>query len=131
VPAVIPPGVDRGNEWFWTGVAEHRLLIQRCASCGTLRHPGVPMCGACQSLDWDTQDASGRGTILTWIVSRHPTEPDAEPRVVALVELEEGVRLVSNIVDAAPGTVDNGLPVELTFATYDEVTLPQFRLAAS
>jgi uncharacterized OB-fold protein len=131
VPAVIPPGIDRGNEWFWTGVAEHRLLIQRCVSCGALRHPGVPMCGVCQSLDWDTQDASGRGTILTWIVSQHPTEPDAEPRVVAVVELEEGVRLVSNIVDAAPGTVDNGLPVELTFATYDDVTLPQFRLAAS
>jgi uncharacterized OB-fold protein len=87
------------------------------------------MCGVCQSIDWDTVDAVGRGRIVTWIVSHHPTEPDAEPRVVALIELEEGVRLVSNIVDAAPGTVDNGLPVELTFATYDGITLPQFRLA--
>jgi uncharacterized OB-fold protein len=131
VPVVIPPGIDRGNEWFWTGVEEDRLLIQRCASCGQVRHPGVPMCGACQSLEWDAVDAVGRGRIVTWIISHHPTEPDAEPRLVALIELEEGVRLVSNIVDAAPGAVDNGSSVELTFATYDGVTLPQFRLAGS
>lgn len=128
MPAVIPPGIDRGNQWFWDGVAEGRLPLQRCASCGRIRHPGVPMCGACQSMEWDVVAAAGRGTIVTWIRSQHPTEPDAEPRVVALVELEEGVRIVSNIVDAVPGTVDNGLPVELTFATYDGVTLPQFRL---
>jgi uncharacterized OB-fold protein len=92
----IPPVVDRGNQWFWDGVAEHRLLIQRCASCGTLRHPAGPMCGRCQSLDWDVQEAAGGGTVVTWIVSRHPSDPEAEPRTVVLVDLDEGVRIMSN-----------------------------------
>jgi uncharacterized OB-fold protein len=62
------------------------------------------------------------------VLSHHPTEPDAAPRIVALVELDEGVRVVSNVIDASPEDVNNELPVELTFVTYDDVTLPQFRL---
>jgi uncharacterized OB-fold protein len=126
--AIVPPGIDHGNAWFWEGVADHELRVQRCASCGVLRIPIAPMCGRCRSLDWDTVAASGRGTILAWIVSRHPTEADATPRVVALVALEEGVRVVSNVVDADPSEIRNDLPVELTFRTYGGVTLPQFRL---
>ena len=119
----IRPTVDRGNQWFWDGVAEHRLLIQRCASCGTLRHPGGPMCGRCRSLDWDVLEAAGGGTVVTSIVSRHPSDPDAEPRTVVLVDLDEGVRFVSNVVD---GAVANGDRVQLTWRTYGDVTLPQF-----
>jgi uncharacterized OB-fold protein len=125
---VIRPGVDQGNAWFWDGVAQHRFLLQRCTDCGMLRYPAAPMCGACQSLGWDAHEASGRGTVHTWIVSHHPTEDDPEPRIVALVELEEGVRVVSNIVGSDPIEVDNELPVELTFVRYDDVTLPQFQL---
>ena len=128
---MIRPGIDRGNQWFWDGVDRHQLLIQRCASCGTLRMPPAPMCGACQSLDWEAHPAAGRGTIHSWIVSQHPTETDAVPRIVVLVELEEGVRVVSNVIDADPAEVDNELPVELALATYDDVTLPQFRLVRS
>lgn len=119
----IPPTIDHGNQWYWDGVAEHRLLIQRCASCGTLRMPALPMCGRCQSLEWDVQEAGGGGTVVTWIVSKHPSDPEAEPRTVVLVELDEGVRLVSNVVD---GAVTNGDRVSLTWRTYGEVTLPQF-----
>jgi len=125
---VIRPGIDHSNSWFWDGVAHQRLLLQRCAGCGTLRYPAAPMCGSCQSLVWDTQEASGRGTVHAWIVSHHPTEDDPEPRIVALVALEEGPRVVSNIVGADPSAVDNELAVELTFVSYDEVTLPQFQL---
>jgi uncharacterized OB-fold protein len=125
VQAVIPPGIDRSNDWFWDGVRQGRLLIQRCASCGTLRYPNAPMCGVCQSLEWDTQEATGRGTVLTWIVAHHPTRED-EIRVVVLVDLEEGVRMVSNIVDFDPAEVEQGLPLELTFRTYGDVVLPQF-----
>jgi uncharacterized OB-fold protein len=89
------------------------------------------MCGTCQSLDWEVQPASGRGTIHSWVLSHHPTEPDAAPRIVALVELDEGVRIVSNVIDADPVDVDNELPVELTFVTYEDVTLPQFRLVGA
>jgi 3-oxo-4,17-pregnadiene-20-carboxyl-CoA hydratase alpha subunit len=128
---IVPPGIDHGNAWFWDGVADHELLIQRCASCGALRVPIAPMCHRCQSLEWDTVAAAGRGEILAWIVSHHPTEADAVPRIVALVELDEGVRVVSNVVDADPSAVRNDLAVELTFRTYGGVTLPQFRLATS
>ena len=123
--AVIPPGIDRSNDWFWDGVRQGRLLIQRCASCGTLRYPNAPMCGVCQSLEWDTQEATGRGTVLTWIVAHHPTRED-ESRAVVLVDLEEGVRMVSNIVDFDPAEVEQGLQLELTFRTYGDVVLPQF-----
>jgi uncharacterized protein len=132
VGSVIRPVIDRENAWFWEGVERHELLLQRCSSCGALRQPS-PGCLACGSLDWDTVPASGRGTIHTWLLSKHPTRDDVAPRIVALVELEEGVRHVSNVVDAAADEVAIGLPVELTFRTYDngEVTLPQFTLVRS
>jgi uncharacterized OB-fold protein len=128
VPTVIPPTIDRDNDWFWAGVASGKLLLERCAACHLLRRHGVPMCGACHSVEVETQEASGRGTIHSWIVSKHPTEPDGDDRIVVLVELEEGIRLVSNLVGAAPGEVENEQPVEVCFETYGDVTLPQFRL---
>jgi uncharacterized protein len=125
---VIRPGIDPANNWFWEGVSEGRLLIQRCTSCGTLRYPDAPMCGVCQSLEWDTQEASGRGRIHSWILSHHPTRPD-ESRIVVLVDLEEGIRIVSNIVDVDIDELQQDLPLELTFRTYGDVTLPQFLVA--
>lgn len=133
---VKPPVADRDDAFFWEGARRHVLLIQRCADCGTLRHPPTPMCGRCGSLVVDPLEASGRGTIHSWIVSHHPTQPDAEPRIVVLVDLEEGTRLVSNLVDATEADVDNGLPVEVCFTAHEgtdgsEVVLPQFRLAGA
>jgi len=127
MPRVIPPVVEHDDEYFWDGVQRHQLLLQRCASCQTLRHPPIPMCGVCHSLDWDTQPANGGGTIHSWIVSRHPSEPDAEPRVVVLVQLEEGVRFVANLCDVDIADVQNEMPVELCFLEVDGVLLPQFR----
>jgi uncharacterized OB-fold protein len=80
-------------------------------------------------VSWEAFEASGRGTIHSWIVSRHPTDPDDEARIVALVDLEEGVRLVSNVTDAPAGAVGNGMPVEVVFRKVDGTPLPQFRLA--
>jgi uncharacterized OB-fold protein len=82
-------------------------------------------------LKWTTRQASGRGTVYSWIVSHHPTEADALPRIVVLVDLEEGVRLVSNLLDVAPSEVRNGMAVELCFEEYDGVALPQFRSVVS
>ena len=77
------------------------------------------------------QEASGRGTVHSWIVSRHPTVSDEVPRIVALVELEEGVRLVSNLRDVDPAQVSNDMDVEVVFREIDGVKLPQFRPAGS
>jgi uncharacterized OB-fold protein len=131
VPHVIAPVVGHDDRYFWDGVAEGKLLLRKCAKCSHLQHPPTPMCPRCGSLEWTTQEASGRGTVYSWIVSHHPTQPDAEPRIVALIALEEGLRMVSNIVDAGGADVRNDMDVEVCFRTYDDVTLPQFRPVGS
>jgi uncharacterized OB-fold protein len=132
MPPVIPPTPTADDQFFWDAVGEGRLVFQRCAGCATLRHPPAPMCGDCHSLEWDTQESAGRGTVYTWIESRHPTKPDREPRLVALVELEEGVRLVSNLCDVEADGVRNGMAVTVCFEHFEapdgsDVVLPQFR----
>jgi uncharacterized OB-fold protein len=85
------------------------------------------MCPSCSSLEWETQEASGRAKIYSWIGSQHPTEPDAAPRIVVLLDLEEGVRFVSNLVEMDLADVRFGDEVELTFVDYEGQILPQFR----
>jgi uncharacterized OB-fold protein/acyl dehydratase len=123
------PAVSPDTAFFWEGAANGELLIQRCAACGTLRHPARPMCGRCGSLEWDTVRSSGRGEVYSFVVMHHPIVPAFEmPYVVALIQLEEGTRLVSNLVDIEPADVRIGLPVEVVFTRVDdEMTLPLFR----
>ncbi|GAA2777192.1 bifunctional MaoC family dehydratase N-terminal/OB-fold nucleic acid binding domain-containing protein [Streptomyces rameus] len=122
------PVVNRDNAGFWQGVAEHRFLVQRCTSCGTPRHPWLPGCNACGSPDWDTVEASGEGTVHSYVVLHHPPFPAFDPPyAVALVELAEGVRVVSNVIGVPYDKVRIGLPVRLVFRRYDEeLTLPVF-----
>lgn len=128
----IPPVPDQTDQYFWNGVGEHRLLIQRCTGCATLRLPPVPMCGVCHALTWDTVEAVGRGTIYSWLLSRPPGDSAESARVVILVQLAEGPRVVSNLVSADPdGSVDlsaiaNDMPVQLCFREIDGVLLPLF-----
>jgi uncharacterized OB-fold protein len=133
-PAPRPrPVVGRDNAGFWQGVAEHRLLIQRCTDCGTLRHPWLPGCNACGCLDWDTVEASGEGTVYSYVVMHHPPFPAFDPPyAVGLIELAEGVRLVSNVVGVPYDKVRIGLPVRVEFRTYEDadgvLVLPVFRV---
>jgi hypothetical protein len=122
---VIPPSVDADDQYFWDGVREHRLLLQQCASCGTLRHPPVPMCGVCHSTEWRAGEAAGTGN--SWIVSKPPSDPTDPGRIVVLVELAEGLRIVGNLVDVEQADVRNEMAVEVCFRDHDGVTLPQFR----
>jgi uncharacterized OB-fold protein len=92
-----------------------------------VRHPPAPICGECHSTRWDTQESRGHGHVYTWIVSRHPTKPDAEPRVVVLVELDDGIRFVSNLLGVDEDDVRNGMEVVLSIEEVDGVVLPQFR----
>jgi uncharacterized OB-fold protein len=116
------------TQFFWDGVKAHRLLIQRCGGCGTLRHPPRPMCPHCHSLEWDSIEASGRGTVYSFVIPRHPPLPwFPEPYVVALVELEEGTRLVTNLVGVDPKDVSIGMPVRVRFEAFDDgLVLPLF-----
>ncbi|MER5406989.1 bifunctional MaoC family dehydratase N-terminal/OB-fold nucleic acid binding domain-containing protein [Streptomyces sp. NPDC002769] len=123
------PVVNRDNAGFWEGVGRHRLLIQRCADCGTLRLPWLPGCAACGSLEWDTVQASGEGTVYSYVVMHHPPFPAFDPPyAVGLIELAEGVRIVSNVIGVPYDKVRIGMPVRLEFERYDEeMVLPVFR----
>ena len=121
----------RDQDLFWSGVDEGKLLFQKCQDCGKVRHPPGPMCPHCQSLNTVPYEARGRGTVCAWIVSKHPTKPDENPRIVALIELEDGVRMVSNLQKLDNTEVALGMPVELFFAQVGGAVLPQFRPSAS
>ncbi|MEU7026695.1 bifunctional MaoC family dehydratase N-terminal/OB-fold nucleic acid binding domain-containing protein [Streptomyces sp. NPDC046275] len=123
------PVVNRDNAGFWAGVAEHRLLVQRCADCATLRFPWLPGCNACGSRAWDTVEASGTGTVYSYVVMHHPPFPAFDPPyAVGLVELAEGVRMISNIVGVPYDKVRIGMPVRLEFLRVDDdLELPVFR----
>ncbi|MFC8725247.1 bifunctional MaoC family dehydratase N-terminal/OB-fold nucleic acid binding domain-containing protein [Streptomyces bacillaris] len=128
------PVINRDNAGFWAGVAEHRLLIQRCTRCATLRFPWLPGCNACAGQEWDTVEASGEGTVFSHVVMHHPSFPafdpsgEGGPYAVALVELVEGVRIVGNVVGVPYDKVRVGLPVRLEFQRMDpDLELPVFR----
>jgi uncharacterized OB-fold protein len=130
-PARRPrPAVTEDTAFFFEG-ARRGALIQRCSSCGTLRHPPRPACAVCRSFDWDTVTASGRGTVYSYVVVHHPQVPAFDyPLPIALVELEEGTRLVADLLGVAPDAVRIGMPVVVDFvAVDDELTLPMFRPA--
>jgi len=130
-PRRMRPPLGHDNQWWWDGIGRGELLIQKCGSCGTLRHPPRPMCGSCQSIEREAVAASGQGTLYSFTIMHHPKIPGYDyPLVCALVELEEGTRLLTNLVECSPDTVKVGMPVELVMTAVDEeLTLPLFRPA--
>lgn len=129
----LAPTVTPDTQFFWDGLRADRLLVQRCDDCGRLRHPPRPMCPHCTALGWTAVPASGRGAVVSFVLPRHPQWPwFDDDYVVALVELEEGVRIVSNLVDVAPGDVRVGLPVAVRFVRFDDdLVLPLFAPAVT
>lgn len=125
----LPPTTTPDTKFFWDGLKQGKLLIQRCTACGALRHPPRPMCPKCNSLQWDTIEASGRGHVHSFVLPRHPPWPWFEGTyIVALVDLEEGTRLVANLITGDPNSVTIGMPVETYVEHFDNgVSLPQFR----
>lgn len=125
----LAPAIGPDNEFFWNGLRKQKLLIQRCKGCGRLRNPPRPMCPNCRSLEWDTIESSGRGTVYSYVMPNEPKVPFFDyPYIVALVELAEGVRLVSNLCDIDPADVTVGMPVEACYQTFDnDLVLHQFR----
>jgi uncharacterized OB-fold protein len=122
------PSMTADTQFFWDGVKQHRLLVQRCTGCGELRHPPRPMCPSCRALEWDTIEATGRGTVFSFVMPRHPPLPWFDDGyIVALVELGEGVRLVTNLVDVTPDEVTIGMPVVVQYTEFDGgLVLPLF-----
>ncbi|MBS0366893.1 MAG: Zn-ribbon domain-containing OB-fold protein [Proteobacteria bacterium] len=102
--------------FFWEGAARGELLGQRCADCGRFAHPPRPMCPWCRSVRRETVTLSGRGRVYTWVIPRHPAPLGfAAPPIVALIDLEEGIRLVSNLVDVDFAAITAGMQVQVRF----------------
>ncbi|PKN44219.1 MAG: hypothetical protein CVU59_12210 [Deltaproteobacteria bacterium HGW-Deltaproteobacteria-17] len=135
LPAAAPqkpkPVVNSWSRPFWDGTRQGRLLIQKCESCG--QHIFYPRlsCPSCFSEKLDWVEASGRGSIYSYTVV-HNNAPSAFaadiPYVVAVIRLEEGVQMLSNIVECDHEKLVCDMPVEVVFETLDEeFTLPKFR----
>jgi uncharacterized protein len=131
--SVLRPAVNRDTAFFWEGTRAGELRIQRCEDCGALRHPPGPLCISCGSTRRGHTLASGRGAIFSYVVHHHPPVPGKElPLVIALVELEEGVRMLGELHDAEPETVAIGQPVRSRMQRVDDdLTLPAWVPAAS
>jgi uncharacterized OB-fold protein/acyl dehydratase len=128
---VIRPVVNRDTEYFWAGTKAGELRIQRCGGCGLLRHPPGPMCPECGATKPTYLVSAGRGEVFSYVVHHHPKVPGREvPFVVALVELDEGVRMLGELVDTPISEVHIGLPVTVGFRQVDDdLTMPYWRRA--
>ena len=129
----LRPVVSRDTAFFWAGTAVHELRLQCCPDCDTLRHPPGPRCRACGSGDPGYRVAAGTGTIFSYVVHhRPPVSGRATPFVVVLVELDEGVRMLGELVGVNPlDPVPIGAPVEVSWDDVDDaLTLPAWRIRA-
>ena len=126
------PIVTEDSAVFWDAADAGRLVAQRCAKCGRLRHPPRPMCPECRSLDVETVELSGRGTLYSYALLHHPQHPAFDyPVFAALVDLEEGVRLVSNLVGVERDDIRIGTPLQAEFVETDGGhRIPVFRPVA-
>ena len=125
------PSID--SQPFWDGLKERRLMLQTCSDCGTVRHYPRPMCGECHSMQCHWTEASGHGTLYSWTETHHPFHFGFKgeiPYILATVDLDEGVRIQTQLLDAKMEDLKIGLPVEVVYgAATDEWVLPYFRLA--
>jgi uncharacterized OB-fold protein len=132
--AMPPPLANAVTLPFWQAAAEHRLVVQRCNDCGRTRLPPAPLCPACRSSASDWNELSGRGEIYTYTIVHRPVAAGQElPFVIAVIALDDagGVRMISNVVGAAPDDVRIGAPVELVWEDMSaELAVPRFRLAS-
>jgi uncharacterized protein len=124
------PQPDLDTQPFWDGCKDSKFLIPFCHACGSPRWPPGPMCPNCQATDTDWVESSGRGNVYSWVVVVHPVHEsliDQVPYVVGLIELEEGVRVVGNVLGCAPEEVRADHPVELIFEDVEDFRLPNFK----
>lgn len=116
---------------YWQALGEGRLTFQHCQACDESWLPPRSECPHCWSTDWAWRDASGRGTVLSWVVYHTAFQPEFKDRLpynVATVRLEEGPQLVTNILDLPPATDVLDRPVTLAIEREGDRALPRFRL---
>jgi uncharacterized OB-fold protein len=115
--------VDEENRWFFEACARRELVLQRCGACGALRYYPRALCPKCLSSEAEYRRMSGRGRVYTFTVTHQNQAAgfrDELPYVMAYVQLDEGPRILTNIVHTDPQTVKIGMPVEVVFEDFDE-----------
>ena len=119
------------SEPFWAACKRHELTVQKCNNCGSFRFPPAVLCPECLSDATEWSQVSGRGKVFSFVVYRRLYNTTFEqdlPYTVAIVELAEGTRMLSNIVGIAPEDVRCDMPVEVVFEDITpDATLPKFR----
>lgn len=128
-PFRLLPDVTERTRPFWTSGAEGRLVFQRCDECGYYAHPPGPRCPRCLSPSSTPSAVTGRGSVVSFTVNEqawNPTMPP--PYVIGLVELDEqqGLRLMTNLVDCAPADVRIDMRVRVVFEQHEDVWVPLF-----
>ena len=128
---VIRPMMGRDSQFFWDGTARGELRIQKCNACGALRFPPGPTCVECARFDRGHVVAAGTGTVFSYVVHRYPPVPGKElPIVIALIDLDEGVRMVGEVVDVPADDIAIGTRLRVDFRRVDDdLTLPVWRKA--
>jgi len=131
LPLPVP---DEDSAPFWEYCRNGELRAQRCTACGRLRYPPRPTCPQCGSTAIEWQKLSGRGKVYTYAVSHQAVHPALEGRIpftTLVVELEEGIRMTSNLAEGSPA-IEIGTPLEVVFEPVsDEITLPRFKVAGA
>jgi uncharacterized OB-fold protein len=125
------PRITPDNRPFWEAVRRHELRLQRCMDCRSFWYPPGPVCPDCLSERFEWRRVSGRGTISSWVVFHKvyfPAFADEVPYAVVQVALEEGPRLISNLIGVPREEIAIGMPVEVVFDDVTpELSLPRFR----
>ena len=115
---------------YWEHAKAHRLALQRCSSCGTFRFPASPVCAECDADEYEWTPTGGKGKLLSWVVFHRSYFPSFEREVpynVALVQLDEGPVLVSNIVGTDNTSLRSGMRLAVTFEDVtSEFSIPKF-----
>lgn len=127
---LIPgPTIQPDNKPFWEGIERQELIFQKCGDCGALRHPPQPVCSKCRSLNVAWEPSSGKGKIHSMVTYHESPHPGLKaPYSVVLIEMEDGVNMVSNMVDIQPKDIKIGMQVEVVFDNItDDLSLPKFR----
>lgn len=123
------PVSGKDTHFYYNGLEDGKLLIQKCDSCGTLRNPPSPGCGTCSSTEWSPHELTGPGTIYSYTVHYHPPLPNFEtPHPIAVAEFD-GVRVVGAMDGTDPEAIAIGKTVIVEFLRRGEAAGMRFKLA--
>lgn len=115
---------------YWDGAKAGELRLQRCGDCSNVYFPARPFCPACSSRDVNWFTASGKGTLFSYVINHRAPKGFDAPYIIAVVQLPEGPRMMTNLVDCpqTPEALELDMPLEVTFVkATDDISIPQFR----